>query len=256
MFKERKVLRAVLLLMVGMLVVNIGVSNVHADEIKEGILYNSPIEISGDITINSKYVWRGFLLDDDPVMQQGVYVSGYGFTAGIWGSFDIDGDDVLSSEEVDYLIDYTKEFDILSISIGNTYYDFPQAGAASREFYVGVGFSLPLSPSITWNKDYEDEDSGGGDGDYIVLGLSHSLPLGESPITLDLSSHVGYNHELFINGDGGDIAIGVGSTIPLYNNCTLTPNISCSVPFGDLADSDDGNQDDEFYGGFTVAFSF
>jgi len=229
--------------------------NAYAEE-EVGVLKDLPIEVSADIAINSKYIWRGFTLDDDPVMQQGIYVSAYGFTASVWGSFDIDADDSLNSDEVDYAIDYTHEFDKFSLSIGHTYYDFPPADTASKEFYVGAGLNMPLSPTLVWYHDYGEEDSGGGDGDYIVLGLSHNLPLGESPIALDLSGHVGYNHELFINGNGGDVAIGVGLTIPLTEKISFSPNANYSVLFGDLKDSNDGNQDDKFYGGFTLAFGF
>ncbi|MFQ5680768.1 MAG: TorF family putative porin [Candidatus Omnitrophota bacterium] len=236
-------------------ILSLGVNavNAYADE---GVLKDIPIEVSADIAINSKYIWRGFTLDDDTVMQQGIYISGYGFTASIWGSLDIDAKDDLNSDEVDYSIDYTYETDNFSVSAGHTYYDFPPADTASREFYLGIAANLLLSPSLTWYHDYGDEDSGGGDGDYVVLELSHSLSLGEAPITLDLSGHVGYNNELFINGDGGDVAIGAGLTIPLTEKCAFSPNINYSIPFGDLEDSSDGNQDDKFYGGFTLAYSF
>lgn len=240
-------------LLVSILIVGIRIADVYAEE---GILKNSPLEVSADISVNSKYIWRGFTLDDDPVMQQGIYVGAYGFTASMWGSFDIAADDSLYSDEVDYVIDYTYQFDNFSLSIGHTHYDFPLSGTASKEFYVGTGLNIPLSPTLTCYHDYGEEDSGGGDGDYVVLGISYSSPLGESPIILDLSGHVGYNHELFINGDGEDVAIGLGLAIPLTEKISFSPNLNYSIPFGDLESSGDGNQDDKFYGGFTLAFGF
>ncbi len=251
MFMVRKMLGVFL---VGC-VLSLGV-NVVGAYAKEGILVNSPLEVSADVAVNSKYIWRGFTLDDDPVMQQGIYASAYGFTVSMWGSFDIKTDDSLDSDEVDYAIDYTYDAGKFSLSAGYTYYDFPASDLHSQEFYIGTTLNTLLSPSLTWYRDFGDEDSGGGDGDYIVLALSHSLPLGKSPITLDLSGHVGYNNELFINGEGGDVAIGVGLTIPLTEKISLIPNINYSMPFGGLEDSNDGNQDDQFYGGFTLAFSF
>lgn len=231
--------------------------NVVGTYAEEGILENIdlPIEVTADIAFNSKYIWRGFLLDDDAVMQEGVYVSGYGFTISAWGSFDIDADDTRNSDEVDYSVDYTHEFEKLSVSLGHTYYDFPPADTASKEYYIGVGLKTLLSPSLTWYHDYADEDSGGGNGDYIVLEAGHSLALGQSPITLDLSTHIAYNDELFINGQGGDANLGIGLTIPLTQNCSVSPAINYSIPFDDLEDSADGNQEEEFYGGLTFAFS-
>jgi uncharacterized protein (TIGR02001 family) len=231
-------------------------SDSHA-QTNTGILETTDIQVSSDMGIYSKYIWRGFKLDDDPVMQSGIYTSIKGFTVSVWGSFDIGTDDELASDEVDYAIDYTYEFeDYLSLSLGHTYYDFPPADLFSKEFYIGLGFDVLLSPSLTWYRDYGDEDLGGGDGTYTVLSLSHSLPLGDSPVTLDLSGHAGYNNKLFIKGEGGDTALGIGLTIPLTEKITFNPNINYSMPFGDLKDSEDGNQEDEFYYGFTLAFDF
>ncbi len=233
------------------------VSHVYAQE-EKGILegLSMSIEVSADVAIASKYIWRGFALDNDPVMQQGIYVSSHGLTASVWGSFDIDGNDSLNSDEVDYSIDYTHEFDNFSLSIGHTYYDFPGSDGASREFYLGGSLDTFLSPSLTWYHDYGNEASGGGDGNYVVLGLSHSSKLGKTPVTLELSAHVGYNDELFINGDGGDAAIGAALNIPLTEKISFSPNINYSIPFGDLKDSDDGNQAGKFFGGFKLAFAF
>ena len=232
---------------------------VGAEETAEPLLYGTEMEISSDIAVYSKYIWRGFKLDGDPVMQPGIYLSGYGVDLSIWGSTDIDSDDsITTSEEVDYSVGYSHTFNDapLILSGGFTYYDFPASDGASREFYVGCSLNTMLSPCLTWYHDFGEEDSGGGDGDYVVLELGHSIPVGEYPVTFDLSGHVGYNDKLFINGDGGDIGLGVGLTIQLTEICFLSPSINYSSPFGDLEDSGDGNQDDEFYGGATVAFSF
>jgi len=229
-----------------------------AEVSKKGLLEGTPIEVSADTAIYSKYIWRGFKLDGDPVMQSGVYLSGYGVELSIWGSADIDQDDSLNSDEVDYVAGYTYTFDDtpLSLSGGFTYYDFPGTDGASREFYVGCSVDTVLSPALTWYHDFGDEDSGGGDGDYVVLELGHSIGLGELPVTLDLSGHVGYNDKLFINGNGGDVGLGAGLTIQLSEKCSLSPSINYSIPFGDLRDSGDGNQDSQFYGGAALAFSF
>jgi len=222
---------------------------------EEGILSGTEFELSGDIAINSKYAWRGFILDDDPVMQSGFYVSGHGITLGIWGSMDMGAEDSLNSDEVDYLFDYTREFGILSVSGGHTYYDFPAGDAASREFYVGLGFDIPASPALTWYHDYGEEDSGGGEGDYVALEFGYSFPITNSSITFDVGGHVGYNSRLFISGEGQDTAISLGINIPLTEKASISSNINYSIPFGDLKEPDDGNQGDEFYGGITLVFT-
>lgn len=225
---------------------------------KGGILkdLNIPLEVSVDTAICSKYIWRGFTLDDDTVVQPGIYASAYGFTASVWGSFEVQSNDALSSSEMDYSFDYTHDFGKFSLSLGNTYYDFPAADAFSNELYFGVGADIFLSPKLVFYHDYGREEDGGGYGEYLVLNLSHSLPLGSKGIMLDLGGHVGYNHKLFINGEGGDVAFNIGVSIPLTDKITFTPNVNYSIPFGDMEAVDDGNQDSKFYGGFKLAFGF
>ena len=74
--------------------------------------------------------------------------------------------------------------------------------------------------------------------------------------SLDLSGHIGSNQELFIAGDGGDVALGASLGIPLSDKCSFTPSINYSMPFGDMEEITDGNQEEEFYGGLVVAFGF
>lgn len=230
-----------------------------------GILDNSPIpiEISAEVAVYSDYIWRGFMLDDDPVIQPSVSIGAHGFTATFWSSFDLVEHDGLASDEVDATLDYTYEHDLFSLFAGHTWYYFPGAHADTQEVYIGggvnisLGDEITLSPTVTWIHDYGDTDDGGAKGDYIMVGLGHSIPLFESPVTLDLSGEVAYNHEFFIEGDGGYVLLGAGLTIPLIGeNATLSPNVNYSIPFGDLEDSDDGNQENEFYYGGTLAFNF
>ncbi len=240
------------------------IAGVNAQEEKSNekyLLDNVDIQLSADVAVYSKYIWRGFTLDNDPVLQSGAYIDGYGFSASIWGSFDIDPKDDLNSDEVDYSIGYSydlkEKLNIpASVSGGYIYYDFPSVDLNSQEFYVGLAIETLLSPTITWYHDFEDEVNGGGKGDYVVAELSHSIPISGLPIILDLNGHVGYNHELFILGDGGDVGLGTGLVFNLSKNCTFNPNIAYSIPFGDLERSDDGNQDRRFYGGAALALSF
>ncbi len=224
----------------------------------ETLLSELDIEASGSLDVYNRYVWRGFTLDTDPVVQPGFSLSGYGVTASFWGSWDADNNDASNSDEVDFVVDYTKEFDDFSVSLGHTYYDFPGSSLYSREFYLGIAMSdFPLSPSLTYYHDYGDEDNGGGDGDYAVLSLSQGFDLVEEyGITLDLGASVGYNHELFITGDGGDFLGSIGLTVPLTENLTMCPSVNYAVPFSDLSDSNDGNQDNRFYAGVSLGYSF
>ena len=221
---------------------------------QDGVLVGTEISVSADTAIYSKYIWRGFKLDDDPVAQTGVTVGGYGFSLNLWGSMDIDNEDDLNSEEFDYTLDYTFETDEYSISVGHIWYTFPPSDAKSSEIYVGGTYNILLSPTLTWYHDYGDEEDGGGDGDYVLLNLGHSIPFPDSSVTFDLGGSLGYNNELFIEGSGGDVTLSAGLTAPFSSKCTGGLTLSYSMPYGDMEDEADGAQDSEFFAGLTLSF--
>lgn len=211
--------------------------------------------ISGSFDFYSKYVWRGFLLDSDPVIQPGLGISLAGLTLSLWCSFDAAGDDAAMSSEVDYAIDYTYEVAMLSLSVGNTFYFFPEYDSKSMEAYLGIGIAIIGSPALTIFYDYGDEAEGGADGVYTSLDLSHSQPI-LMDITFDIGAHAGYNHEAFISGDGYDIALSGGLTIPLFDGLTIAPSAIYSIPFGDLKEETDGAQEAELYFGTSLGWEF
>lgn len=212
-------------------------------------------QISGDFAFYSKYVWRGFVLDEDPVLQPGIYMSYKGFSVSLWSSMDMSNEEGDKSDEIDYTIDYTFSIQKVNISLGHIYYDFPGINLHTKEYYLGVSYDGFLSPSLTWNHDYQDEEKHGGDGDYYMLALSHSFPI-KKGLSLDISGHVGYNDGHFIEGTGGDIAMAAGFNIPLTKTLTVTPTLCYSIPYGDLEDEKDGDQDKKAYGGIVMGYSF
>jgi hypothetical protein len=237
------------------------VTTAVADE--KGLFNEAGITVTGDIAYYSAYVWRGFLLDGDNVVQPGIYIAGpatkFGtVTAKFWSSHDLDNADSRHSEEYDYILDYTFGFNDISVSLGHTYYDFPETDSFSREFYAGI--VLPkafLSPSVFVYRDYGDPEDGGGAGTYTVLNAAYSIPVTAAryACSLDLSGHYGYNHELFINGKGGDIGLGVGFAVPLTKNATLVSNVNYSLALSDLEKESDGNQKERLFAGLTLKFS-
>ena len=202
----------------------------------------------------SKYVWRGFLVDDDPAVQSDFSFGLKGFTAGIWSSLPAADDDGVFINEVDYYLDYTFGISLLSVSAGHTRYDFPAAGGNvhSQEYYLGVSLDTVLSPSLVFYKDYGDEADGGGDGLYVQVGISETLSLSDS-LSVDISGTYGYNDKLFISGTGSDIGVGIGLSMSINEKLTLAPAINYSMPMGDLKDVSDGNQESELSAGITVS---
>lgn len=244
----------------------LGMSRFAAADTEEqsvGLLSKLDVTVSGTIDYYSKYIWRGFTLDTDSVFQPSLSVSAKGLTFTTWSNWDADNEDSANSDEIDYVIDYTKTFDTLSFSAGHTYYDFPGTNGYSKEFYVGVGLSevpvlkLPITSSLKFYRDDGDQNHGGGLGNYLELALGYSAVLREKQnIVLDLGMTVGYNHNLFMAGDGGQATMKVGFSVPLLKNLTMKPNINYTVPFGNLSDDSYANQSSRFWGGFSLAYAF
>ncbi len=227
------------------------------------------VSVSADIALVDKYIWRGFRLDGDKSIQPAFNVGIGPIEGGFWGSFDTQANDSLDSDEVDGWIGISQDLGFIddtmaavSVSAGHTWYSFPKGdtglsqGSHTKEFYAGISVDTFLSPSFTWYHDYENESSGGADGNYYIFSLSHSFTLEDTyGITLDIGEEIGFVDEAFINGDGGYSTTSVGLTIPLTDSVTISPMLAYTVPWGDLEDSNDGNQDDEFWGGITASFS-
>jgi len=247
--RNKKVVRVWMCLMMGiMAMLSLKARGAAAEDV--------PLSVSMDTAVMSDYVWRGFLLDDDMVIQPGVSASLYGFSAAFWGRFDIDNEDALTtSNEVDYIFGYEYTAGPAALSFGHTHYDFPEALVSTNEWYAGVGLDLPVGVALTHYWDYSDENCGGGNGSYTELGLSYSMPVIET-VSLDLSAAYGINRELFIAGDGSVATIGAALSYAVSPGLSISPSISCAIPCGDLADDADGAQELKAFGGLCVSCSY
>ncbi len=164
-------------------------SRVEAKTVFEDFLKDKGIEVSatGAVDFYSKYIWRGIRLDNDPVVQPSFTVSANGFALNVWGSYDVDNEDSLASNETDTTLSYTHTFEDLKIGKlafapvtvtgGNIYYDYSGTNTYTSEVYAGMTYGVFLSPTVTYYYDYIDESKGGGDGSYLMLSAAHSLVL-------------------------------------------------------------------------------
>ncbi len=240
---------------------------VYADTILGDLLKEKGIALKVDATMDfyDKYVWRGFLLDKDAVMQPSITFSANGFEGGFWGNWDLHNKDSMSSDETDGWIGYNfdlafinEALKMVNLSVGHTWYGFPEAHSHTVETYWGVSLDTFLSPYIKWYRDYGNDSTGGGaDGSYFAFGIGHALDLVKKyDITLDLGFELGINHEAFIDGTGGYTLTTAGVNVPLTEKIIVSPKMAYSIPFADLADANDGNQSEEFYGGVSLAYGF
>lgn len=217
-----------------------------------GAAENGPPKIGGSLgaVFNSKYIWRGQNLVDGPVLQPEGSLSYQGWTGTVWANYDADEGDEWT--ELDYTLDYTtslgvlaSSLEILSVSVGYTYYTFPNLDADddSHEVYAGLSLDTLLSPSLTVYYDFEQ-----GDGMYYEAAIAHSFSLG-APV-LSLGGSVGYNdgqwgYESSFSAAG----LSVGLDVPVTKALTWNATAAVSLAL-------DSQYEDEFYGGVGLSVGF
>ncbi len=237
-----------------------------------GLLKEYNIEPTGSATMDyyTRYAWRGQYLDRDAVLQPGVSLSANGFTVGYWSSFDMENTfderygDFLSSDESDYYVSYAYTYDIYTLTVGHTWYDFPEYNTSSKEFFASIGMAGFLSPVFSVFHDYEDgkdyrlnsfDDA--GKGNYYSLSLAHSIPLEKMyGMSVDLGTTFGYVDSQWINGKGWHFTPTASLGIPITKSFKVSPTIGYNIPMGDLKDPNDGNQERHVFGGVKSIATF
>ena len=173
--------------------------------------------VDADSGFQSKYVWRGASLADEPVWQPGLTLSYQWLSVSWWGNLDMTDVNECAGKftEVDYTIDLSWSGEKLNFSGGAINYRFLNSEApATTELYAAVGADVPSSPTLTM---YQDVDE--------VRGTYFSLALG-------------YEQELWKPSDGfalslsGSAAVGLGTSAHNEFNYCTPDGYSCADQLG------------------------
>ena len=169
----------------------------------------SPLAVTMNFELSSRYVWRGIVLNDEFVAQPNVALAFHGFSAGVWGSFDLTNysqehggaDRKGEFSEVDISLGYSHGFKKLSLSVGVVRYQYPGSEVSSTDdLNVGLVANLPVAVSFgAW---HALEDG----GLYLVTGASHVFTL-HARATLKLGAELGW-----ADATCADINYGVNSS--------------------------------------------
>jgi uncharacterized protein (TIGR02001 family) len=177
-------------------------------------------EITANVGVYSKYMWRGWNLNDDISVQGGIDLAYGQFYAGIWG-----GTDETLGTEIDYYAGVSHRFhEYLSLEVGFIQYRFDHHSIEQDEVHVTADFSL-------FSLSYHD---GEADYDYIEANTSFELTA-----TLSLDLHYGV--------EDNDVRDWYDYSARL--NYTINDKYSLF-----LAASDKEDNDDEIYAGLIGNF--
>ena len=233
-----------------------------------------PVDVDAELALNSKYVWRGMRVTDDPVLQPGISGSLMGLGFGLWGNMDLTdvNEQDMEFNEIDYSLSYGMSFPFLSFEAGLIYYDFPSGGEATTELYVSAAASVLFSPHIAIYQDIDEIK-----GAYWELGASHGVPLSPG-LDLVLDASLGLGSKGYLNGYFGvvpdldnpgevlsytgasmsNVSLVVGVPYHPVPLVTITPHLGYHTLLGDAADAVDavGGDKGSITLGVTAGFHF
>ena len=229
------------------------------------------LEVEVTAGYHSIYEFRGNDLGDD-LFSGSIDLSydlgkGYTLSGGIWYGDVNDGTaagGLGNFEEVDYYISLSKSFGPVDLSIGYTYYNFPDAsGTDSREWFVSASTELVygVGLSVTFYDDYDSSTSDAVEGEYLEVVFNKSFEICACA-SLDLAAGAAfswnYNNDVDGTGLDGFSHYYVSAAVPyaVTEKFTVTPYIKFVGVSDNFANSANGDSEDILLGGVSLSYSF
>ena len=230
---------------------------------------------SFDATLDlySAYVWRGVVVNDEPVWQPGATVSyetgDYGtFSANVWASFNMTDRNQHSHfggiEEIDYTLSYAIDVGPVSLSAGHIWYTFPSISDSAylhstREVYATAAYNNDIvTPFVKAYYDYE-----AAEGFYGNAGLTKSVEINDQfSVGAELSVGAGDSDYMACYFGKDDAAL-ADFNAAVFCSYALTDNLSVGARIAWMSLIDSDVRDNEVYwdedllwGGVNLAASF
>ena len=223
-----------------------------------------PVGASANVSLMSKYVWRGLVRVDGPVVQPSVSLDVFGLSVGAWANMDMDdvNDQSYETSEVDYMVEYSKGLVLFEVAAGAVHYTFPVASYdyATTEVYASLRSTLPGHAGITVFRDVDEVK-----GTYVSLSAGQSIPVG-LVMNLETAASIGWgsaehNNEYYEWDDAAvsDFMVGVGMPFGISGLVSVTPSVIYTGIIGsdikDTLDKDDISDSNIIFG-VTASVSF
>ncbi len=229
------------------------------------------VEVTLTESYVSRYIWRGqdLFSNDDGAHQPSVDIAFPGLLQGtdvslnVWGAFPMSGGHE-DSEELDYTLTFSRDLsDLFNLSLGYTYFDYPNTGKTAdvNEPWGSVTLNkiptLPIDLSMTVFAGYDFQAAPGGleRGWYYSWGFDTELPLSQTAFSQEDQTLA-----LGVVNWGND---GVGglkssslyatelslSTSYAFKDFSITPNLHYTINHEESINADD----DEIWGGIEIS---
>jgi uncharacterized protein (TIGR02001 family) len=212
------------------------------------------VAFDADVTLVSKYIWRGFdtISDDRPAVQPSVtMVFGQsGPWLNLWSAIALADTDFV---ELDLVAGYDRPLsEHLIFSIGAGYFTFPSMphypdeNSTTPEAYVGITApSFPLSPSVNLYYDFNL-----GDGIYATLSFSRDFEIKGKAVHLSfLTGYTSQYQGIGVDPGFSDVCLGLSTDLG-FKGMMVTPSINYAfVPNETI------NDENEFWVGLSIRWS-
>ncbi|MFH1636856.1 MAG: hypothetical protein ABIB71_00350 [Candidatus Woesearchaeota archaeon] len=177
------------------------------------------VSLNFSLDAYSKYVSRGFVFSDKPVIQPLISATYKNFS--LIGFWNVDAGE-METNETDLIIDYTDSIgEELTLSAGyGVFAFFGENAFTTQEIYVQATLEELLRPSLKLHYDF-----GEGNGIYSEFSLSHDFSFDKFGISA--SAILAYNHNYFREGSGfSHLEFKIAMPIELTKNISLCPKIA------------------------------
>lgn len=212
-----------------------------------------PADLGVSVTAgyNSHYIFRGVNTGENQITTQIDYdIPGIPLAVGAWYGNPTTGSGVNPghTDELNLYANLSHSFGAMEAWLGYTAYIYPEGGAEdTNEVGVGVGGALgPIDLALGLYYDF------GIEGWYMDLTAGHSFTLCDFA-SLDLSAGISYQIDYYAGGsEWNSVLLMAAIPIALNDHATLTPYIAGTFAL----DAIDSIQDDELFGGISLAVKF
>ncbi len=234
----------------------------------------------------SRYVWRGMVANQDPVLQPSLTLSWYGFSVNAWGNVDTTNygdheggynDRKWEFSEVDYTLSYSHTFEKkttglpfnVAPTLGYISYTFDGTTVENtQEVFFGVGLpDVLLSPTLTAYYDVDECH-----GWYLNAAVSHSISLYKKEdkdiLALILGASLGWGsaqeNGFYYGGTSeqglSDFGLSAGIKYAVTDNFAITPYVKYSdiitKGLNDVRDNLSGATSSQTVFGVNATYSF
>ncbi len=115
----------------------------EAAQVKE----DRPVSFAFEVDVSSHYLWRGFVVNNGPVLQPLASLSVHDFTLNLWSNFVLEEDGHQGKfTEVDPSLDYYVQWGRLEIQPSFEYFFYPNLTDSSSTGELSVWFAYPVGP--------------------------------------------------------------------------------------------------------------